>query len=32
MPYFTEVVSEIDSEADFDCLRYQIGVDSTIKK
>jgi N-acylneuraminate cytidylyltransferase len=32
MPYFTEPVSEIDSEADFDFLRYQIGVDSSIKE
>ena len=32
MPYVTDVVSEIDSEADFNFLRYQISVDSSAKE
>ena len=32
MPFITNPVTEIDSEADFNFLKYQISVDSSSKK
>lgn len=32
MPYITNAVTEIDSVADFNFLRYQISVDSSTKE